>query len=42
MFLPGRPFQPILIFADMAGAYLSEELFRYSTLGQAPDLAHQQ
>ncbi len=38
MFVPGKPFQPCLMFAGMAGAYLSEVPFRCSTLGWAPCL----
>jgi hypothetical protein len=40
MFVPGRPFQPSLIFVDKAGAYPSEAPFKCSTLGSAPGLTH--
>ncbi len=40
MFVPGRPFHPSLMFVVKARAYLSEALFRYSTLGWAPGLTH--
>ena len=33
MFVPGKPFQPSLIFAGKAGAYPSEAPCRCSTLG---------
>ncbi len=36
--MPGKPFQPSLIFAGNAGAYLSEAPFRSSTLGYDPAL----
>ena len=36
MFVPGRPFQPYMIFAGNAGAYLSETLF----IMKAPGLTH--
>jgi hypothetical protein len=36
VFLLCKPFQPSLMFACKAGAYLSVELFRYSTLGKDP------
>ncbi len=39
-FVLGKPFQPSLMFAVKAGAYLTEAPFRCSTLGQAPDLTH--
>jgi hypothetical protein len=32
-FVPGKPFQPSLMFAGKAGAYPSEVPFNYSTLG---------
>jgi hypothetical protein len=32
-FVPGMPFQPSLMFAGKAGAYLSETHFSCSTLG---------
>ncbi len=38
MFAPGKLFQHSLMFAGKAGAYPSEEPFRYSTLGKAPIL----
>jgi hypothetical protein len=33
VFVPGKPFQPSLIFVGKAGASPSEAPFRYSTLG---------
>jgi hypothetical protein len=33
VFLPGKPFQPSLIFESEAGKYPSEAPFRYITLG---------
>ncbi len=33
VFVPGKPFQPSLMFADKARAYPSEAPFRCSTLG---------
>jgi hypothetical protein len=33
MFVPGKLSEPGLMFADKAGAYLSEASFRSSTLG---------
>jgi len=35
MFVPGKPFQPSLMFASKAGAYPNEAPFRCSTLGWA-------
>jgi hypothetical protein len=32
-FVPGKPYQPSLMFVGKAGAYLSEATFRCSTLG---------
>jgi len=40
MFVPGKHFQPSVIFASKARAYPSEALFRCTTLGQAPGLNH--
>jgi hypothetical protein len=40
MFVPGKFLEPSLILAGKAEAYVSEALFRYSTLGQAPSLTH--
>ncbi len=37
VFVPGRPFQLTLMFAQ-TGAYPSEEPFKYSNIGQAPIL----
>ncbi len=34
MLVPGRPFQPSLIFMGKAGAFLCEAPFRYSTVGK--------
>ncbi len=34
--VPGKLFQPIVMFVGKAGAYPSEVPFRCSTLGQAP------
>ncbi len=33
VFVPGKPFQPSLIFESEAGKYPSEAPFRYITLG---------
>jgi hypothetical protein len=33
VFVPGKPFQPSLMFAGKAGAYPREDPFRFSTLG---------
>ncbi len=33
VFVPGKPFQPSLMFAGKAKAYLNEAHFRCSTLG---------
>jgi hypothetical protein len=33
VFVPDKPFQPSLMFADKARAYLSDGPFRCSTLG---------
>ncbi len=38
MSVPGKPFQPNLIFESKTKAYPSEALFRYSTPGSAPGL----
>ena len=38
MFVPGKPFQPSLVFVGKARAYLSEAPFKWSTLGKAPGL----
>jgi hypothetical protein len=35
MFVPGKPFQPSLMFACKAGAYSSEATFRCPTLEKA-------
>ncbi len=35
-----KPFEPIQMFADKAGANQSDALFRCSTLGKAPGLTH--
>ncbi len=40
MFVPGKRFQPNLVFAGKAWAYPSEATFRFSTLGQASSLTH--
>ncbi len=42
VFFPGKPFQPSLVFASKARAYLSEAPFTYSTLeyGYAPSLTN--
>ncbi len=32
VFVPGKPFQPGIVFVGKAGAYPSELTFRYSTL----------
>ncbi len=40
MFVPGKPFQPNIIFASKVRAYLSEAPFRCSPLGYAPRLTH--
>ncbi len=40
MFVPGKPFQPSIMFAIKAGAYMNESPFRCSTLGYAPGLTH--
>ncbi len=40
MFVPGKPFQPSLVFAGKNGAYPSEAPFSCSTLGYTPDLTH--
>ncbi len=40
VFVPGKPFQPSLLFAGNSGAYPSEAPFRCSTIGQAPSLSH--
>jgi hypothetical protein len=32
-FVPGKPFQPSLLFTSMAGAYPSDVPFMYSSLG---------
>jgi hypothetical protein len=34
VFVPGRPFQPRLMFAGKARAYHSEAAFRYALLGK--------
>ncbi len=39
-FVPGKPFQPSLIFEGKARAYQNEAPFKCSTLGQAPCLTH--
>ncbi len=39
MFVPGKPFQPSVMFVGKTGTYPFEEPFRYSTLEQAPGLA---
>ncbi len=36
VFVLGKPFQPSLMFASKARAYLSEAPLMYSTLSQAP------
>jgi len=41
VFVPGKPFQPSLMFVSKAGAYLNEAPLRCSTLGCAPSLTHQ-
>jgi hypothetical protein len=33
VFVPGKPYQPSLVFAGKARAYPSEAPFRYSILG---------
>ncbi len=38
MFVPGKTFQPILMFVSKAGAYLSEAPFRGLPLGLGPGL----
>ncbi len=38
VFVPGKPFQPSLMFAGKTGVYLSEAPFRCSNIGQAPGL----
>ncbi len=38
MYVPGKPFQPSLMFAGKAGAYPSEAPFRCSSLGSYPRL----
>ncbi len=38
--VPGKLFQPSLMFAGKAGAYTSEVPFRCSTLGWAPGFTH--
>jgi len=40
LFVLGKPFQPILMFAGKAGAYPSEAPFRCCTLGYAAGLIH--
>jgi hypothetical protein len=40
MFVPGKLFQPSLMFVGKTGAYPSEAPFRCSTLGYAPGLIH--
>jgi hypothetical protein len=37
-FVPGKPFQPCLMFVGKARAYLSEASFMCSALGLAPSL----
>ncbi len=37
-FVPGKPFQPSLMFVGKAGAYLSGAPFQWTTLGYAPGL----
>jgi hypothetical protein len=39
-FVPGKPFQPSLMFAGKVGAYPSEAPLSCSTLGWAPGLTH--
>jgi hypothetical protein len=39
VFAPSKPFQPSAVLAGKAGAYQSEAPFKFSTLGQFPDLA---
>jgi hypothetical protein len=34
VFVPGKPFQPSLMFAGKAGGYPSEALFRCSAIGR--------
>jgi hypothetical protein len=41
VFVPDRPFQPILMLVGKDDAYL-DEAPEYSTLGQAPGLTHKQ
>ncbi len=40
MFVPGKPFQPSLMFAGKARAYPIEAHFRCYTVGQVPGLSH--
>jgi hypothetical protein len=40
MFVPGKPFQPSLMFAGKARSYPGEAPFRCSNLGKAPGLTH--
>jgi hypothetical protein len=42
VFVPGKFFQPSLMFVGKPGAYPIEEPFRCCTLGKAPSLAHKQ
>jgi hypothetical protein len=40
VFVPGKPFQPHLVFAGKAGAYPSKAPSRCFTLGETPSLTH--
>jgi hypothetical protein len=40
MFVPGKPFQPSVMFVSKTGSYPSEVPFKCSTLGLAPGLTH--
>jgi len=40
VFVPGKPFQPSLMFARKVGDYPVKESFRWSAQGQAPRRAH--